>query len=181
MATQPPLVLDASAAIVLFASGHIRDIVRSLPSSVFVVQETIEEVRYLRNPSMSEKPAGREPVDWQSVLDDGLTSVLQRTAAEEFAAFVRLAQLVDEGEAAAAAAAMHRGYDLVIDDPKARRVLQGTTNLLWSLDILHQWCHAAKLASVEISAILADVRQGNVPPPRAHPQPNWWQQHFLPE
>jgi predicted nucleic acid-binding protein len=165
------MVLDASAAIVLWATGRIREVVDALPAPVFVVRETVDEVRYLRNPAISAKSGSKEPVDWQPLLSDGLIGMLERTHPQEFAEFVRLAQLVDEGEAAAAAAALHRGFDLVIDDLKARRVLAGSVRLIWSLDILHQWCHGAKVPPGEIRTMLTNIRQrATLPSPPIPPQ-----------
>src|SRR4051812_14228182 len=104
VASQRPIVLDASAALVLFASERIQDIVRAQPVSVFVVQETITEVRFLRGAKSSSPSTEKEEIDWSELLTSGLISILERTDAQEFAEFVRLAQSVDDGEAAAAAA-----------------------------------------------------------------------------
>jgi hypothetical protein len=92
---------------------------------------------------------------------------------------VHLAQLVDEGEAAAAAAAIHRGYDLVVDDLKARRVFAGSVPLIWSLDIIHQWCASASIPGDEVGAILASIRlRARYLPHASHPLLNWWQRYY---
>jgi predicted nucleic acid-binding protein len=177
-----PIVLDASATLVLFASGHLRDVVRSLPVPVFVVQETIDECRYLRSVEAAGRLSKTEEIRWPTVLSDSTLRVLERTHAQEFADFVRFAAAVDEGEAAAAAAALHRGYSLAIDDLKARRVFATELHLIWSLDLLRHWCDSAKIDAQEISAILGDIRRkATYLPHRAHPALSWWQQYFTPE
>jgi predicted nucleic acid-binding protein len=173
------VVLDASAAIVLFASGQIAKIIRIWPAPVFVVRETMDEVQYLRNPATVAKSGDREPVDWQPLLTDGLVRVLERTHPQEFAEFVRLAQLVDEGEAAAAAAALHRGYDLVVDDRKARRVFADDLRLIWSLDLLHHLCSVGGVPATEISEMLLSIRRkATYLPHKTHPRFDWWCKFF---
>ena len=154
----------------------------SLPVSVFVVRETIREVRYLRNPPTSGKSGGKEPVNWQPLQAQRHIGVLERTHPQEFAEFVRLAQLVDEGEAAAAAAAIHHGYDLVIDDRKARRIIGSSAGLIWSLDLVHDWCQETHIGSDEIGVILANIRRrATYYPHRLHPRLQWWEDHFIPD
>jgi len=180
--TQRALVLDASAALVLFASGRMHEILRAQSASVWVVQETVDEVRFLRGSKTSKSPSEHEQIDWSSVLSPGLMGLLERTDPQEFARFVHLAQMVDEGEAAAAAAAMHRGYDLVVDDLKARRVFAGGVPLIWSLELVHHWCTSAGIPGDEVGAILANIRQkARYQPHVAHPLLNWWQRHYASE
>ncbi len=61
-------MLDASAAIVLFASGHCREIVEAWPGSGYVVQEVVAEAGFLRDPDLT-RPDQRVPIDWAPIID----------------------------------------------------------------------------------------------------------------
>lgn len=179
LTTTVPIVLDASAALVLFASGHIREIVRALPMPAFVVQETISEVRFLRTDDVSGRVSKKEEIDWTSVLADGTIQVVQRTDPREFADFVRFAMDVDDGEAAAAASALHRGYPLAIDDLKARRVFAAEIDLIWSLDLIHHWYELTRQSAEVIGVILGQIRRkARYQPHLTHPLIHWWQAHY---
>jgi predicted nucleic acid-binding protein len=174
-----PIVLDTSAALVLFATGHIREIAGALPMPVFAVQETISEARYLRVDDSSGRVSRNEEIDWSSVLADGTIHVLQRTDPQEFSDFVRFAMDVDDGEAAAAASALQRGYRLAIDDFKARRVFVTEIDLIWSLDLVHYWCALANHPADGIGVVLGRIRRkASYQPHRAHPLVHWWQAHY---
>ncbi len=174
-----PVVLDASAAIVLFASGHCREIADAWPGSVHVLPEVVAEVEFLRNPFATTRSELRDPIDWTPVLTSGVIDVLTRTDPAAIVDFLRFALVIDDGEAAAGAAALHRRFTLVLDDRKARRVLAPEMPLRWSLDLVHHWCTATNRPGPDVATVLQAIRQrARYQPHESHPLMAWWERHI---
>lgn len=173
--TETPVVLDASAAIVLFATERCLEIVDAWPGAVFVAPEVVAEAAYLRHPTATDPSDARVPIDWAPILATNAITILTRTDPAEFATFVRLALLVDDGEAAAGAAAIQRGLMLVLDDRKARRMLTPEIPVLWSLDLVLHWCRTRLLPAPDVATVLERIRRrARYQPHDGHPHWAWW-------
>ena len=92
--------------------------------------------------------------------------------------FVTLAALIDDGEAATAALALHRGCSIATDDRKARRVLAEqvpTVHLVSTLDLVSQWAEAMSVPLGELRTALEQMRSGaNYLPGPRDPRYDWW-------
>lgn len=153
-----PLVLDASAIINILGCGFTDEVFRGLSRECIIEERALEELR-------------RHPVPGQShtaVVADlqnaGLLRVERMTDAE-YLAYLDLIQgalssRLGSGESASIATAVSRGYAIVLDDGKARRVFGArldktpcisTLKLLFSVAFLMGWGHS-RLADAVASA-----------------------------
>lgn len=175
-ADRPALsVLDASAAIVLSATGSIDAILRAWHRPVGMVAQTLDEVLFLRDRDTLETEGTKAPISFEHLLEGGLIQLLTIESDAEHAAFLRISGLLDDGEAAAAAVAIARGHELVIDERKAHFVLKERVHLRWSLELVHHWIGVANLDLDQTRAALTRIRlRGAYAPHRVHPLREWW-------
>lgn len=93
---------------------------------------------------------------------------------DEAGTFVDLAAVLDDGEAASAAIAIHRGWRLATDVRKAIEVVGDRAELVGSLDLVRAWSTADAVAGFVLRDALQRVRGRGYVPSRAHPQRAWW-------
>lgn len=171
-------LLDASAAIVLFASGHIKDILAAWPDKVGIVEQTLAEVLFLRDRLVPDRQSAAERISFDPLLKSGLISVLSLQSPAEYSSFLRFARSLDDGEAAAAAMAFEHGFDLVIDDRKAHTVLRDQITMRWSLEMVWHWSRVNSAQEEATTATLINIRRrASYLPHRTHPLRAWWDAH----
>lgn len=178
MSEPPYSILDASAAIVLFASGDIESILAAWPRRIGMVEETLAEVLFLRDRGAADRKGTVERISFDSLVESGTVSVFKLQSIAEYASFVRFARMLDDGEAAAAAVAIERGFELVIDERKAHSVLRGQATMCWSLELVWHWLHTTSAQEDKTRATLRNIRQkASYLPHRTHPLRDWWNTH----
>jgi hypothetical protein len=111
------LLLDASAAISLFASRRMGDILAALPMRAAVIDITRrQEVKYIWSGPETSIRDQKEAIDLQPLINRGLLLEIELTDTE-FVTMVELAaRRMGNGESAATAVAMHRGWAVCSDD-----------------------------------------------------------------
>jgi predicted nucleic acid-binding protein len=114
------VVMDASTAINLNATGHAAAILRALPNRTVVTEVVLNELEGGRR-------TGRQDADLTAALvQAGLAAVVELNAAQEdyFEALVAgdAAETLDDGEAATIAYSVDTGAVALIDDRKATRI-----------------------------------------------------------
>jgi predicted nucleic acid-binding protein len=132
------LVLDTSVWINLLATDAMEEILVALATPCHTPEQVVAELK--RHPtsgvvfSIDDHPLRRL---------SPMVSILSLDAAELdlFLGMVGApaGDALGDGEAAAIAIAVHRDYDLVIDDGKARRILRerfGHVRTFWTVDLL---------------------------------------------
>jgi len=168
------LVLDASVAINLFASGQAPEVLGAWPTPVFVERRTRSEVRSLRD---REAPLPREAttaIAWDDVEASGLVTTVDLREAD-LDLLVRFSFDMDSGEAAAGAFAVANQLELAIDDRKARRVLERHITCRWSLELVRNWARSSGASDHEVGTALKAVRRYASWKPHAnHPLIDWW-------
>ena len=113
------LLLDACVAINLAAAARLDQIADALQVTFMIAAQAALEAGYLR-----------DTVDGATVLTpinldqfaSGETLEIRRLAPSELALYLELASIVDDGEAATIAVAIHQRIDLATDDRRARRL-----------------------------------------------------------
>jgi predicted nucleic acid-binding protein len=115
-----PLVLDASAIINLLGCGDMPGVLKALGVVCLVEEKTLGEVERHPVPGHDHRPVIR------ALLQTGALKV-ERMSGPEYEIYISLVQgnlagRLDDGESAAIALAS-RGFPVVIDENKARRVL----------------------------------------------------------
>ncbi len=171
------LLLDASCLLNLYATGRMIEIFAALPWQVAVVDYVLEhEALYVRAIGANDEQDETVPVDFSSLIDDGLLLVVRLENPEEEASFVGLAAVIDDGEAMTGAIALNRGYSVAIDDRKARRVLGERApgmRLVSTLELVQHW--ATVVTSQEVILVLRAMQNGaRYVPGQRDPLYDWW-------
>jgi len=146
-----------------------------------MVDQAAAELGYLRDEVGGQ--IVQTPIDLRPYLSSGTMRFLSLTE-RELPRYVRLATVVDDGEAATLAIAESRGLQLATDDRKARRVCVelGLPEPIRSLHILRSYADAAALSEQAVRERLIRIRdRANFQPGRADPDYKWWCAHVSEE
>lgn len=171
------LVLDASVAIVFFASGEADAILRAWPKPCLIERRTQTEVSMLRDREASDPRAASSTIDWDAAQRAGVIEIVDLTDAD-LHHLVAFSVDMDSGEAAAGAFAVANNLELAIDDRKARRVLERHTTCRWSLELVSNWARSTGASDHEVGTALTAIRRYASWKPHAnHPLFDWWVAH----
>lgn len=115
-----PLILDASAAINLNASGIAEDILRALPNNIVITDVVLDE---LREDARTGRP---DKAITEDLIARGVIAVIRLSETDEIE-FERLVvgpgpSTLDDGEAATIAAAAGSRHIAILDERKGRRI-----------------------------------------------------------
>jgi predicted nucleic acid-binding protein len=171
------VLLDACVAINLVAAEDLDAIVRILGTGFLMVDQVAAEIGYLRDEIGGQ--IVQTPIDLRPYLLSGAMHFLSLTE-EELPQYVRLATMVDDGEAATLAIAESRGLQLATDDRKARRVCveRGLPEPIRSLQLLRSYADAAGLSEQGVQERLVRIRdRASFRPGRMDPDFKWWSAH----
>ena len=173
------LILDASCLLNLYATERFGEIAASLREQVAVADYVLEEeALFIRREASADGEDDQILVDLSPFVSEGLVEVMRLASRDEETTFVTLAALIDDGEAATAALAVHRGCSVATDDRKARRVLSErapTVPLVSTLDLVGQWAETMSVPLVELRTTLERMRSGaSYVPGRRDPRYMWW-------
>jgi predicted nucleic acid-binding protein len=168
------VLLDACVVINLVATEDLIAIGQILDTSFFMVDQAATEVGYLRDDIGGQ--IVQTPIDLQPYLLSGTMKFLS-LAEHELPQYVRLAAMVDDGEAATIAVAWSRRLQIATDDRKARRVCLelGLPEPVRSLGIMHAYADAAGLSEQVIRERLVLIRgRASFRPRQTDPYYKWW-------
>jgi predicted nucleic acid-binding protein len=169
------LSIDACVLINLCATGRLHDIASNLDACFIVVQEVASESFYLS--STGKRDDRLTPIDLDGLLANGLIE-LTSLDGDEFTTFVRVAERLDDGEAATLALALHRGLPLATDDRAALRLIDADyprMEVLSTSQIIRRYCERARLSSVDVAGCLNAIEQrASFVPPDRDPEVEWW-------
>ena len=158
------LILDASCLLNLYATERFGEIAASLREQVAVADYVLEEeALFIRREASADGEDDQVLVDLSPFVSEGSVEVIRLASRDEETTFVTLAALIDDGEAATAALAVHRGCSVATDDRKARRVLSErapTVPLVSTLDLVAQWAETMSVPLVELRTALERMRSG---------------------
>jgi predicted nucleic acid-binding protein len=172
------VVLDTCCILNFCASGHLIEILKSIPAQV-VVTEVVKS-RELLTLKRVEENSEISAITFEGAIGQGLISIEDfRSEAEENAFINYASELKDDGESATFAIAANRNWAVATDDQKATSFFKREfpqIQLLSSLDILKNYADEAQLAPAELEALLRGVRtRGRYVPNRKHPLAAWWE------
>ncbi|MXY00681.1 MAG: hypothetical protein F4Y67_07660 [Chloroflexi bacterium] len=173
------VVLDASCAINIFATGRIREIAiawaNRLAISKYVLQREALFVRQYRPESTGFEKA---PLDLTDLIQEGLISVVELADSREIATMVELAASIDDGEAVTASIAVCRQGSIATDDRKASSIVRKRfpeTRVISTLDLLSRWACAGSVEQSELKAAMERMRIGaSFIPNRRDTRYGWW-------
>lgn len=157
-------ILDACSAIVLYASGHLSEIVSAMPCQAYVAAYVVDEEL--------------KSLDLRLPLAAGILDALDLEGDEEAISALHYGTdpRMDAGEAVCAALAHHRDLAIATDDAGAISFLSERLpeiQLVTSADIVGHWATSAEQPA--ILAVIQAIRDvdGYVPH-KAHPLRSWW-------
>lgn len=159
-----PLVLDASVAINLLATGEPWAILSALGYRALAPEQVLDEV--VRCPITRRR---YDEVKHPFKISPNVEVVA--LAGSEVDDFVAIAQSVGDGEAASIAVALARGLPLALDDRRARAVALArapTARLLWTMDLLYDRALRAAYSEREIEDFIASaIKHARMHAPKA--------------
>jgi predicted nucleic acid-binding protein len=168
------VLLDACVAINVVAADSLHEIAEALNLSLAITQQAANEVGFLREVRGSEVIS--TAINLKQHSERGAIQVIDLEI-DEYALYVELAAIVDDGEASTIAVAASRGLELATDDRKARRLCEERSipAPLRTLALIHAYADAVSLEQQEICDILRRIRdRASFQPPRNDPDHKWW-------
>jgi predicted nucleic acid-binding protein len=169
------LLLDACVAINLAATGSLNEIAEALQVSFVMARQAEAEVGHLRD--FQDGDVVLTPINLGS-LTSGKTLELIELRRSEFVLYLELAAIVDDGEAATIAVAIHRQLEIATDDRKARKLCaeRNLTEPVRTASLLRAYADTAGLTKARVRELLTSVRdRASFMPPRSDPDFRWWE------
>jgi hypothetical protein len=172
------LLLDACVAINLAATDNLEEIAGTLQMTFGLIQQAEAEAGYLRD--IVDGELVHTPLNLRQFAS-GETLDLLELVPSEFALYLELAAIVDDGEAATIAVAIQRGLEIATDDRRARRLCEERhlAEPVRTVALLHSYADAAELNGDQVRDMITKVRdRASFQPPRADPNLKWWNDHI---
>lgn len=170
------LLLDACCLLNFCASGNLLAVLKSIPAQIAVTQ--VVQDRELLTLQRLEGGENKGATPFESAIAQGLLMVADFESEEEAELFVNYATILDDGESATGAIAVHRGWAIATDDKRAISFFQQTApylQLLSTPEIIKHWSEKADLDSDTLRCVLNAIRvNGRYLPHKNHPLRNWW-------
>ena len=172
------LLLDACVAINLAAAGRLNEIADALQVTFIIAAQAASEAGYLRD--IVKGTAVLTPINLDQFISSE-TLEIRELALSELTLYLELASIVDDGEAATIALAIHQRMDLATDDRRARRLCaeRRLAEPERTVALLHAYAEAARLNNDELRQMLIRVRdRASFLPTRSDPHLKWWNDHI---
>lgn len=174
----PAVVLDACGALNLYASGRFVPILTALRHDWFIPAAVERESQQYRQPD----PADPDklivlPLDFAAAIGAGVLSRCDCEGDEEAELYVELAARIgDDGESMGLAIAKVRGWSVLTDDKKARRIANELgVAVLATTGVMRRWAEIVKPGADELSEVLEAIeRFANYRPGRGAEHHDWW-------
>lgn len=162
MLTCKGLLLDASAVISLAASRRMDAIIASLPVKAAVVDLTRrQEIKYIWGGPEHDVRERKETIDLQPLIDRGLLREVELDDAE-YGTMLNLAALrLGNGESAATAVALHRGWAVCTDDYVALPQLQQSAPsvpFVVTSQLLQHWATVTFASEADLRTVIQSMR-----------------------
>ena len=173
------LFLDACCLINLLATGRMEEILAILPFR-FATSRLIatQEVLAIAHDTDEGSPLEREVIPPSALENLASLTLLDLTAEQELADFVRFAAVLDDGEASVCALALAHGGGVATDDRKALTVLNQKEPQILTVqtpELLHDWAHLSDAPQSEVTRVLRSIeRRARFRPRRGVPRFEWW-------
>ena len=175
------LLLDACCLINLFATGHIEDVLETLPYRLATSELVADtEVLTIRGEEQPDGSTERVILSPRRLETSGHLSILAIASEVEVDAFVRFAADLDDGEASVSALAVVHGGGVATDDRKALRILsRAQVPVVQTPELLFAWAQRSQaLESVVRDALRAVRVRARFYPRKVAPCFHWWEDLF---
>lgn len=169
-------VVDACCLINFVAADCLPEVVTASGLRWHVPRQVLGEVVFV--PEQSEKPKTARDL----LVRFSANGVLHECAVEEIERnlFIRFAVELDDGEAAALAIAVSRGWRLATDDRKAIRLASTSgVRVVTTPELVHRWAERGRPTPANVRSALDRIqRLARFAPRRDDPLFDWWTQHL---
>lgn len=174
----PAVILDACGLLNLYAGGKFMPILAALRHEWFIPIAVERESHKYRQPDpLDPEKLVVLPIDLRPAIDGGLLIRCDCQSDEETESYVELATRIgDDGESMGLAIAKHRGWSVLTDDKKARRVAAELgVRLLSTAEVVKTWSEIEETAATDLAAVLKAIeRFANYRPVRGTACFDWW-------
>ena len=175
----PAVILDACVTLNLYASGRFVSILTAQGHEWYLPAAVERESQQYRQPD----PADPDklivrPIDLTPAIDGGVLNRCDCEGDAEITAYVELAARIgDDGESMGLAIAKCRGWSVLTDDKKARRLAKELgVRVAGTPDVMKQWSEIIMPSAMELSLVLRAVeRFANYRPGRGAENFAWWE------
>jgi hypothetical protein len=174
----PAVILDACGTLNLYASGQFVSILTALKNDWYLPAAVEREAQKYRQPD----PDDAEKlivvlIDLIPAINDGILTRCDCENDAETQLYVELAAKIgDDGESMGLAIAKCRGWSVLTDDKKARRIAKELgLDVLATTEVMKQWSEIVKPNAADLSAVLEAIeRYANYRPGRGAEHFDWW-------
>ncbi len=174
----PAVILDACGALNLYASGRFVPILTTLRHEWYLPAAVERESQKYRQPD----PSDAEklivlPLDLAPAIDGGVLIRCDCECDAETELYVELAARIgDDGESMGLAIAKCRGWSVLTDDKKARRIAKELgVVVMGTPEVMKQWSEIIKPSAAELLLVLKAIeRFANYRPGRGAENFDWW-------
>jgi predicted nucleic acid-binding protein len=175
--THSHVLLDACCILNFCASGQFLEILKSISAEVAVT--TVVQERELKTLQRLKEEGNEGAIQFEKAIKQRLLMVVDFESAEEEESFVNYAAILDDGESATCAIAVHRKWAIATDDKLAIAFIQQEASYLQILstpEIIKHWSEEADIDSSTLRNVLNAVRvNGRYLPQKIHPLRSWWE------
>jgi len=172
------VILDACGVLNLYASGRFLTILAASGDSWHLPAAVERESQTYRQPAPADPTRlVAVPIDLAAAIECGLIRRCDCETEAETKLYVELtARLRDDGESMGLALAKCRGWSILTDDKKARRiVLELGVPTLGTPQVVKGWADATQPDSAELAETLRSIEvYANYLPGRTAPELSWW-------
>ena len=174
----PAVIIDACVTLNLYASGRFVPILSTLPYDWFIPAAVERESHRYRQPDPDDpEKLIALPIDLNPAFDSLVLTRCDCDGDEETSLYVELAgRIGDDGESMGLAIAKCRGWSVLTDDKKARRIATELgVPLLSTPEVIRQWAIITTPSTPELSRVLEAIeRYANYRPGRGAIDYDWW-------
>lgn len=171
------VIFDACCLINFYASGFFESILSSFKTQSCIVEQVKGESLFVRKPTGSPLKYEYEPIELVSYIRNDQLKLINLETEIEMELFVRLAERLDDGEAATIALAIEREMDVVTDDKKAIQILKEEApniEIQTTLDIIKTWWQSTSRDKEDIQLAIENIRIcANYQPSKSHHLFQW--------
>ncbi|TAF09878.1 MAG: hypothetical protein EAZ77_04310 [Nostocales cyanobacterium] len=175
--THSHIILDACCVLNLCASGHFLAILKSLPAEIVVT--TVVQERELNTLQQLQEEENDAVLEFEAAIQQGLLKVVDFESEAEEESFVNYAAILDDGESATCAIAVHRKWAVATDDKRAISFIKKEApniQILSTSEIIKHWSEKESIDSSVLSNVLNAIRiKGHYVPGKNDPLRSWWQ------
>ena len=173
------IILDSCQVLNLFASRRITEILGSMGCPILVSDHCVAvEALWVGTGRRNEPNTEFEAVDLNPLFDSGVASIAKLESSREREDFVRLATVMDDGEAIAGAIAISRDLGVGTDDRKAITVFGSLVPPVPTIStcmLVSNWAATRSVDERELRDTISAIRRrARFVPPNNDPMSGWW-------